>query len=160
MAHHNTDIWCSSGEVDAAFYGMWPNGGGWLSTHLWQRFLYTADYEYLKSVYPVIKGAARFYVDYMVRHPLYGWLVTTPSLSPEHGPGKSENSNGVSVTAGCTMDNQIAFDVLSQALQSARMLDVEKAWQDTLVNVISQLPPMQVGRYNQLQEWFEDGCPQ
>lgn len=156
MSHHNTDIWCSSGEVDAAFYGMWPNGGGWLSTHLWQRFLYTGDYEFLKSVYSVIKGAARFYVDYMVRHPLYGWLVTTPSLSPEHGPGNSENSNGVSVVAGCTMDNQITFDVLSQALQSARLLDVEKAWQDTLVNVISQLPPMQVGRYNQLQEWLED----
>ncbi|MGN0281782.1 MAG: glycosyl hydrolase family 95 catalytic domain-containing protein [Prevotella sp.] len=156
MAHHNTDIWRSAGEVDPAFYGAWPNGGGWLSTHLWQRYLYTANREYLSGIYNILKGAARFYVDFLVSHPHYGWLVTVPSVSPEHGPGNAETSSGVSVIAGCTMDNQIAFDVLSQALQAARTLDCDKEWQDTLATVLSKLPPMQIGRHNQLQEWLED----
>lgn len=156
VAHHNTDIWRSAGEVDPVFFGGWPNGGGWLTTHLWQRYLYTTNDNYLRSVYDILQGAARFYVDFLVRHPRYGWLVTAPSLSPEHGPGNEETDAGVSVIAGSTMDNQIAFDVLSQALQSARMLDRDPAWQDTLVHVLSQLPPMQIGRYNQLQEWLED----
>lgn len=152
MAHHNTDIWRSAGEVDPVFYGEWPNGGGWLSTHLWQRYLYNGSKDYLAGVYDVLKGAARFYVDFMVRHPKYGWLVTVPSMSPEHGPGGEKTS----VIAGCTMDNQIAFDVLTQALRSARILQRDIAWQDTLEKTIAQLPPMQIGRYNQLQEWLED----
>lgn len=155
MAHHNTDIWRAAGEVDPVFYGEWPNGGGWLSTHLWQHYLYNGNRDYLKDVYPIMKGAARFYVDFLVRHPRYKWLVTVPSMSPEYGP-LSEGSSGVSAIAGCTMDNQIAFDVLTQALLSAKILKVDASWQDTLKRVISQLPPMQIGRYNQLQEWLED----
>ena len=156
MAHHNTDIWRMSGEVDPVFYGGWPNGGGWLSTHLWQRYLYTGNRNYLSDIYPVLAGAARFYVDFLVKHPKYGWLVTSPSVSPEHGPGKKETSRGVAATCGCTMDNQIAFDVLNQALLAARTLGKDAAFQDTLRSVVSQLAPMQIGRYNQLQEWLED----
>ena len=158
MAHHNTDIWRTAGVVDPAFYGAWPNGGGWLSTHLWQRYLYTGDKAYLQRVYPVLKGAARFYLDFMVRHPHYGWLVVVPSLSPEHGPTGSENQKGVSTIAGCTMDNQIAFDVLTQALAASETLANagDKAFRDSLRTSISQLPPMQIGKHNQLQEWLED----
>ena len=156
MAHHNTDIWRMSGEVDPVFYGGWPNGGGWLSTHLWQRWLYTGSKDYLNEVYPVLAGAARFYVDFLVRHPRLGWLVTTPSVSPEHGPGKKETSQGVAATCGCTMDNQIAFDVLTQALRAAAILNKDNGLQDTLRLTLSQLAPMQIGRYNQLQEWLDD----
>jgi alpha-L-fucosidase 2 len=155
MAHHNTDIWRAAGEMDPVFYGQWPNGGGWLSTHLWQRYLYTGDRSYLQNVYPVLKGAARFYVDFLVRHPRYGWLVAVPSMSPEHGPGGGKSA-GVSTVAGCTMDSQIAFDVLSQALLAAGALHVDTPWQDTLRQVVRELPPMQIGRCNQLQEWLED----
>ena len=65
---------------------MFPNGGVWLTTHLWQHFLYTGDKAFLKQWYSVIKGAAEFYLDYM--QPLTGtqWKVTVPSVSPEHGP--------------------------------------------------------------------------
>ena len=156
MAHHNTDIWRCAGVVDPAFYGAWPNGGGWLSTHLWQHYLYTGDRDYLARVFPVLMGAARFYQDFFVRHPRYGWMVTVPSVSPEHGPTGSENQHGVSIIAGCTMDNQIAFDVLSQAIQAAAVLDKDDAALDTLRSVLQQLPPMQIGRHNQLQEWLED----
>lgn len=152
MAHHNTDIWRIAGPVDAAAWGMFPNGGAWLTTHLWEHYLYSGDVEFLKEYYPIIKGAADFYLDYMQVHPKYGWLVVTPSVSPEHG-GLGKESN---LTAGCTMDNQIAYDALSQALEAAEELGVDESYRDTLKNVIAQLPPMQVGQYGQLQEWIED----
>lgn len=152
MAHHNTDIWRIAGPVDAAAWGMFPNGGAWLTTHLWEHYLYSGDVEFLKEYYPVIKGAADFYLDYMQVHPKYGWLVVTPSVSPEHG-GLGKESN---LTAGCTMDNQIAYDALSQALEAAEVLGIDELYRDTLKNVIAKLPPMQVGRYGQLQEWIED----
>ena len=151
VAHHNTDLWRATGPVDAARYGMWPNGGAWLTTHLWQHYLFTGDKDFLKRYYPVMKGAADFYLSHLTEHPRYGWLVTAPSMSPEHGYGKS------SITAGCTMDNQIAFDALSNALKAGEILGIaDKSYSDSLRAAIDRLPPMQVGRYGQLQEWLVD----
>ncbi|MDR0893724.1 MAG: glycoside hydrolase family 95 protein [Prevotellaceae bacterium] len=150
VAHHNTDIWRSSGVVDGAYWGIWPNGGAWLCTHLWEHYLYTGDRDFLKTYYPVMKGAADFFLSFLVEHPTYHWMVTAPSTSPEHGPGKS------STVAGSTMDNQIAFDILSQTRDAARILGEDAAYIDKLENMIRRLPPMQVGKYNQLQEWLED----
>ena len=155
MAHHNTDIWRCTGMIDGAFWGGWPNGGGWLTTHLWEHYLYQGDKDFLRRIYPVLKGAADFYLDYLVPHPQKGWLVTVPSTSPEHGPG-AENASGVSITAGSAMDTQIALDVLTQCCEAARILGLDAAYQDTLRRTIDQLPPMQIGRYNQLQEWLDD----
>jgi len=84
MAHHNTDIWATTGMVDGATWGIWPNGAGWLTTHLWQRYLFTGDKNFLRTFYPQLKGAADFYLTAMVRHPKYGYMVTCPSISPEH----------------------------------------------------------------------------
>lgn len=152
VAHHNTDLWRCAGPVDAASYGVWPNGGAWLSTHLWQHYLYTGDTEYLKSVYPALKGAALFFLSAMVEHPEYHWMVTTPSISPEHGPKGRSSAIG----AGCTMDNQIAFDALGNAITAARILQTDATLCDTLQQLLHRLSPMQIGRYNQLQEWLED----
>lgn len=155
MAHHNTDIWRCTGMIDGAYWGGWPNGGGWLSTHLWEHYLYQGDKDFLRRVYPVFKGAADFYLDYLVPHPQKGWLVTVPSISPEHGPN-AENASGASITAGCAMDTQIAFDVLNQCLEAARILGLDAAYRDTLRQTIDRLAPMQIGRNNQLQEWLDD----
>lgn len=150
MAHHNTDIWRIAGPVDAAAWGMFPNGGAWLTTHVWEHYLYTLDKEFLTEYYPIIKGAAEFYLDYMVDR--NGELLVVPSVSPEHG-GRGKRSN---VDAGCTMDNQIAFDALSQALQAAKALDTDADFQKKLEKAIAMLPKMKVGQYGQLQEWRED----
>ena len=156
VAHHNTDLWRCTGPVDRAFFGTWPHGGAWLSTHLWQHYLYTGDKDFLKEVYPVLKGAADFYMDFLVPHPRYGWMVSVPSVSPEHGPEGEDVARVSSITAGCTMDNQIVFDALSNACMAARVLGESPAYQDSLEAMLSKLPPMQIGRYNQLQEWLED----
>jgi len=153
VAHHNTDLWRVAGPVDGAFWGMYPNGGAWLATHLWQHYLYTGDVDFLREWYPVIKGTADFYLDYMVPHPKYNnWLVVVPSVSPEQGPaGKS-----TPITAGCTMDNQIVFDALSNTLKAARILGEDDSYISRLTSALEQLPPMQIGSRKQLQEWLID----
>ena len=160
VAHHNTDIWRIAGPVDGTPWGMFPTGGAWLTTHLWQHYLYTGDRQFLESYYPVLKGAADFLLDYMQVYPAAGevrqaagWLMTVPTVSPEHGP-RGKNTN---VTAGSTMDNQIAFDVLMQTVAAAEVLGKDSEYVARLKFAISCLPPMQIGRYGQLQEWLIDG---
>jgi alpha-L-fucosidase 2 len=160
MAHHNTDLWRIAGPVDGTTWGMFPTGGAWLTTHLWQHYLYTGDKQFLAKYYPIMKGAADFLLDYMQPYPsdgyikeAAGWLVTAPTVSPEHGPvGKK-----TTVTAGSTMDNQIVFDVLSQTLAAAKILGLDESSIVNLQSSIKKLPPMQIGRYGQLQEWMQDG---
>ena len=152
MAHHNTDIWRIAGPVDGAQWGMFPNGGAWLSTHLWQHYLYTGDKDFLRQWYPVLKGAAEFYLDYMQSLPGTPWKVTVPSVSPEQGPKGKKTA----VTAGCTMDNQIAFDALSNAIKASEVLGVDEAERGQMKTLLSQIPPMQIGKYGQLQEWLID----
>ena len=160
MAHHNTDLWRIAGPVDGTTWGMFPTGGAWLTTHIWQHYLYTGDKQFLEEYYPVMKGAADFLLDYLTEYPkdgavkqAAGWLVTAPTVSPEHGPvGKN-----TTVTAGSTMDNQIVFDVLSQVLAAARILGKDDASLIALQASLEKLPPMQIGQYGQLQEWLIDG---
>ena len=148
-----------AGPVDGTPWGMFPTGGAWMTTHIWQHYLYTGDKDFLKQWYPVLKGAADFLLDYMQVYPAggevkqaAGWLMTVPTVSPEHGP-RGKNTN---VTAGSTMDNQIAFDVLSQTLQAAKVLGEDEKYISNLKFQMSNLPPMQIGRYGQLQEWLID----
>ena len=174
VAHHNTDLWRIAGPVDGAFWGMYPNGGAWLATHLWQHYLYTGDIDFLREWYPVIKGTADFYLDYMQPIPegcnfannitaaeKSDWLVVVPSVSPEQGPaGKS-----TPVTAGCTMDNQIVFDALSNTLRAAEILSENAEpserteYSETITKMreaLAKVPPMQIGSRKQLQEWLVD----
>ena len=146
VAHHNTDLWRIAGPVDFAASGMWPTGGAWLAQHLWQHYLFSGDKEFLRRYYPVMKGTAQFFLDFLAEHPQYHWWVVAPSVSPEHGP----------ITGGCTMDNQIAFDALCNTLLAARVVGDEASFQDSLQQMIDRLPPMQVGRHGQLQEWLQD----
>lgn len=153
MAHHNTDIWRINGAVDGATWGVWNAGGGWLSQHLWEHYLYTGDKVYLESVYETLKGAADFYADFLVKDPANGWLVVAPGNSPENSPAAHQGS---AITAGSTMDNQIVFDVFSSVIKASEVLGKNKQYTDSLKTLRSMLPPMQIGKHNQLQEWLDD----
>ena len=154
MAHHNTDLWRIAGPVDGAFWGMYPNGGAWLATHLWTHYLFSKDEAFLREWYPVIKGTADFYLDYLQTDPRNGYLVVVPSVSPEHGPMGKKSP----ITAGCTMDTQIVRDALSSTLQASEILGLDEAdYRAKLQETLAKLPPMAVGKYGQLQEWIEDG---
>jgi len=150
-AHHNTDIWRISGPVDGAYYGLWPTGGAWLSQHMWQHYLYSGDEEFLAEVYPILKGVAEFYVDILAPEPEHGWYVVCPSMSPENA-----HHSGTTIAAGTTMDNQIIFDAFNNIIHSSAILDKDKDFADSLRVLLDKLPPMQIGRWGQLQEWLID----
>ncbi len=149
--HHNTDIWRITGPIDGAFYGMWPMGGAWLSQHLWQHYMYSADPEFLAQVYPILKGCAEFYLSTLQTEPTHGWLVVSPSMSPEN-----RHPKGTSMAAGNTMDNQLVFDVLANFIAAAHTLNADAEMTKTAEDAITKLPPMQIGQHNQLQEWLFD----
>ncbi|HEX8356391.1 MAG TPA: glycoside hydrolase N-terminal domain-containing protein, partial [Segetibacter sp.] len=153
MAHHNTDIWRITGPVDRIFWGIWSMGGAWMSQHLWEKYLYGGDKKFLAEIYPVLKGAATFFVDDLVEHPTNKWLVINPGTSPENAPAAH---GGSSFDAGTTMDNQIVYDMLTTTIRAAEILQEDAAFTDTLKNIRNRLPPMHIGQYGQLQEWLED----
>ncbi|WP_294218434.1 glycoside hydrolase family 95 protein [uncultured Chryseobacterium sp.] len=153
VAHHNTDIWRITGVVDFANAGMWPMGGAWLSQHLWEKYLYSGDLNYLRSVYPVLKSAAEFYKDFLIEEPTHHWLVVSPSMSPENIP---QGHQGSALAAGNTMDNQLMFDLFTKIKKAAQLLHMDDDQIPVWNTIISKLPPMQIGRYGQLQEWMGD----
>ena len=146
VAHHNTDLWRVTSPIDFAAAGMWPTGGAWLCQHLWEHYLFTGDKKFLKEIYPVLKGSADFFMSSLIEHPKYGWMVVSPSVSPEQGP----------ITAGCTMDNQLVFDILTRTAEANQILNGNKEYRTDLLTMAAKLPPMQIGKYSQLQEWLED----
>jgi alpha-L-fucosidase 2 len=153
VAHHNTDIWRVTGAIDGATWGTWSAAGGWTSQHLWEHYLYSGDKAFLTSIYPVLKGASTFYIDYLVEHPKYHWLVVNPDESPENTPRAHQGS---ALDAGVTMTNQIVFELFSTTIKAAEVLKKDAAFIDTLKQIRSRLAPMHIGQYGQLQEWLDD----
>lgn len=154
VLHHNTDIWRITGPVDFAASGMWPTGGAWVCRHLWEHYLHTGDREFLAEVYPVMKGAAEFLVDFLVQEPEHGWLVVSPSTSPENA--FLRDPGDVTVCAGTTMDNQMVAELFENLITASEILEKDADFADTLSVMRSKLPPMQIGRHAQLQEWMYD----
>lgn len=152
VLHHNTDIWRINGPIDGATWGMWPMGGAWLSQHLFEKYAYSGDKEFLKSVYPVIKEAAMFFLDFLVEEPVNHWLVVCPSTSPENNPQGRPST----LAAGVTMDNQLVFDIFTKTMEAARILNTDQELVVTISETLKRMPPMQVGKWGQLQEWMED----
>lgn len=153
VAHHNTDIWRITGVVDFANAGMWPMGGAWLSQHLWEKYLYSGDKNYLRTIFPVLKSAAQFYEDFLIEEPANHWLVASPSMSPENIP---QGHQGSALAAGNTMDNQLMFDLFTKTKKAAQILNTDSDKIQVWNTIISKLPPMKIGSYGQLQEWMED----
>ena len=151
VAHHNTDLWRAAGPVDGAYWGLWPSGGAWLCRALWEHYRFSEDRAFLAQAYPLLKGAAEFFVDTLVEEPTHHWLVTSPSISPENA-----HHPGVTITAGPTMDSQIIRDLFTECIDAAGILGVDAEFRDRLAGLRSRLPPNQIGRQGQLQEWLED----
>lgn len=151
VAHHNTDIWRATAPIDSAFYGLWPMGGAWLCNQLWDHYDYTRDGDYLARIYPLMKGAAEFFVDVLVHDPKHGWLVTCPSMSPEN-----MHPYGTSTCAGPTMDCAILRDLFEHTVAAGKTLGRDAEFLAVLEKTASQLPPYQIGKAGQLQEWLED----
>jgi alpha-L-fucosidase 2 len=151
MTHHNTDLWRATAPIDGPAWGMWPTGGAWLCLHLWDHYEFNADTNFLGQVYPLLKGAAQFFLDTLLEEPQHKWLVTNPSLSPEN-----QHPFGAAVCAGPTMDMQILRDLFSSTMRAAEVLGVDTQLRKQLAATRERLAPNQIGKAGQLQEWLED----
>ena len=162
VAHHNTSIWAETApEGISMMAAIWPMGGAWLSLHFWEHFLFTRDEAFLaQRAYPVLKEAALFLVDFLVRNPA-GELVSGPSLSPENWYRLPSGEEG-SLCMGPTMDNQIIRAVFSACIESSGILGLDAAWRAELAALLPQLPPNRIGSHGQLLEWpgeYEEAEP-
>ena len=147
VLHHNTDLWRGTAPINHSNHGIWVTGGAWFCQHLWEHYLFTGDKKFLKKrAYPVMKEAAEFFADFLIEDPKTGWLISTPSNSPENG----------GLVAGPTMDHQIIRDLLANCIEGAKILGVDKTFRQQLTELRSRIAPNQIGRYGQLQEWLED----
>ena len=151
VCHHNTDLWRQTAPIDGPLWGFWPTGGAWLCTHLWHHYEFTRDKDFLARAYPVMKGAAEFFLDTLVPEPKHNWLVTCPSISPEN-----KHPSDVAICAGPTMDTQIMRDLFDQCIRSAKILSIDKDFRARLAETRKRLAPMQIGKAGQLQEWLDD----
>lgn len=146
VLHHNFDLWRGTAPINN-IDGLWPTGGAWLCQHLWERWLFTRDRAFLADrAYPAMREASLFFVDYLVRDEKTGWLLTSPSHSPEQGP----------TTAGPTMDNQLIRFLWTATITAARELGRDADFATQLECLLPKLPPNQTGRHGQLQEWLAD----
>ena len=129
VLHHNTDLWCGTAPINASNHGIWPTGGAWLCEAIWQHWLYSGDTAFLRKYHPILRQSAEFFLKFLIKGPHAGYLISTPSASPEHG----------GLVAGPTMDHQIIRELF-------RHCNIDP----------SGLAPNMIGRYGQLQEWLED----
>ncbi|MFA6126898.1 MAG: glycoside hydrolase family 95 protein [Bacteroidales bacterium] len=164
--HQNTDIWRVAAPMDGPTWGTFTVGGAWLTTHLWEHYLYTMDRNYLKDIYPVIKGSVEFFMDFLVPHPNGRWLVTNPSNSPENppkGPGYKYFFDEVTgsyyfttICYGSSMDMQILTDLFGYYGEAANVLGVDQEFAAKVAAARTRLVPPQIGKNGMLQEWSED----
>lgn len=146
VAHHNTDIWRATAPIDGPQYGMWPTGGAWLTTHLWEHYLFHRDKVFLEKVYPIFKGACEFFLDTLIEDPKTGYLMTCPSISPESG----------GLVAAPAMDMQILRDLFQQTIEASVVLGIDEAFREQINQARSRLVPHRIGKFGQLQEWYQD----
>ena len=147
VLHHNTDLWRGTAPINASNHGIWVTGGAWLCQHLWWHYAFGGDKDFLrKRAYPLMKGAAEFFADFLVEDPKTGWLISTPSNSPENG----------GLVAGPTMDHQIIRNLFGNCIEASKILGVDGEFRRTLTAIRKRMAPNQIGQYGQLQEWLED----
>ncbi|MCU7552006.1 glycoside hydrolase N-terminal domain-containing protein [Chitinophagaceae bacterium LB-8] len=146
VLHHNTDIWRGTAPINASNHGIWVTGAAWLCQHIWEHYQFTQDKNFLQQQYPIMKNAAVFFIDFLVKDPKTGWLISTPSNSPEHG----------GLVAGPAMDHQIIRELFNNCILASQVLQTDEAFRKQLLDKVNQIAPNQIGRYGQLQEWLED----
>lgn len=164
--HQNTDLWRVAAPMDGPTWGTFTVGGAWLTTHMWEHYLFTQDEEYLKEIYPVMKGSVEFFMDFLIEYPGKDWLVTNPSNSPENPPeGKGykyfyDEVTGMyyftTIAAGSTIDMQVLKDLFSYYASASDILDVDADFAQKVAAARKRLVPSQIGKDGTLQEWTED----
>lgn len=156
VAHMMTNPWKYTVPGEHPSWGATNTGGAWLCAHLWEHFLYSGDSAYLQEIYPVMKGAADFFLSTMVKEPKNGWLVTAPTSSPENAFYIGDDPTPISICMGPTMDIQLVKELWENTMDAAQRLGIDSAWCTELAEAYKQLPPHQISQEGYLMEWLED----
>jgi alpha-L-fucosidase 2 len=137
-------------------WGIFATAGVWISLQLWDHYTFNPDVEFLRArAYPALREAAEFFLAYMVTEPKHGWLVTGPSDSPENWYTTPSGSHA-SESMGNTIDRVLVHALFSMCIEAAQTLNVDDDLRQRLESARAKLPPLQIGRHGQLQEWMED----
>ena len=156
VLHMMTNIWNYTAPGEHPSWGATNTGGAWLCAHLWEHYQYTQDIEFLKRIYPVLKGASEFFYSTMVREPKHGWLVTAPTSSPENAFFVGNDPTPVSVCMGPTMDVQLLTELYTNVIEATSILECDADYAAKLREALDKFPPMQISKGGYLQEWLED----
>jgi alpha-L-fucosidase 2 len=167
VLHQNTDIWLASAPMDGPTWGTFSTGGAWLCTQLWDHYVYGGDEQYLKKIYPILKGSVEFFLSTLVKDPANGWLVTCPSTSPENFPKRDGNGRyfdeitglylpGTTICAGSTIDLEILRALFDEYANAAQILGVDNELREKVLSTRARLAPLQIGKDGHLQEWLQD----
>ena len=159
VVHHNSDIWAMSNPVGdlgkgSPSWANWYMGGNWLCRHLWEHYLYTNDKVFLQKAYPIMKGAALFCLDWLIKDK-DGYLVTSPSTSPENVFLYDSVKQG-NVSIASTMDMGIIKDLFSNIIAASKQLNTDAAFREILIKKKQQLFPFKIGANGGVQEWYKD----
>ena len=169
VVHHNFDLWRGAAPINNSNHGIWPTGGAWLCEHLWDRYTFTGDEEFLReTAYPLLKDASRFFVDYLIEDPrqragsrgrgagshALGSPLHVPRSMLISGPSNSPEQGGL--VMGPTMDHQIIRSLFSHTIEASEILGIDEDLRSKLVDMWARSAPNKIGRYGQLQEWLED----
>jgi alpha-L-fucosidase 2 len=147
VLHHNTDIWRGTAPINHSNHGIWVTGGAWLSRHLWEHYQFSQDKKFLaETAYPLMRGAAEFFTQFLIKDPKTGFLISTPSNSPENG----------GLVAGPTMDHQIIRALFRSCIDASAILGTDQEFAQKLKDMLPKIAPNQIGKHGQLQEWMED----
>ena len=155
VIHHNTDLWGDAEPIDGYQWGIWPMGGAWLSLDAWDHYAYTLDKRFLRDrAWPILHDASQFFLDYLVDDGA-GHLVTGPSISPENSYRLPDGTHH-SLAMAPTMDIEILRELFTRTLDAGHILGEDAAFLKQVEDARGKLPPFEIGKLGQLQEWQQD----
>lgn len=155
VVHTISNIWGYTSPGEHPGWGQFTAAGAWLCQHLWEHFAFSGDRDYLARAYPVMKESAQFYLDFLVEEKKHGWLVTSPSNSPENA-FRTADGQVANVCQGPTMDMEILWDLFTNCIEAGKILGTDDEFRAKLETTRARLAPLQIGKHGQLQEWLED----
>lgn len=156
VCHVFTNAWGFTAPGWGLGWGIFPTGGIWIASHLWEHYLFTGDRQFLSDqAYPILKEAAEFFLSYMVEHPTYSWLVTGPSVSPENF-FFTTGGNKCAESMGPTCDRELVYALFTSCIAASQILDQDADFRAQLEASQARLSPIMIGERGQVQEWLED----
>lgn len=162
VGHHTTDAWHFNAPFGNVQYGMWPHGGGWNTQHFMEHYRFSGDRDFLKKRgYPILKEAALFYLDYLIKHPKTGKWVAGLDTSPEN-IFFTPDEKKANISMGCSMSQQIIWDVFTNTLEAAKVLGIEDDFVRQVRETLTDLAAAEIGSDGRLMEWaipFKEPSP-